>query len=147
MPSRTTKTAAPDDDICRDDDCPREDLHRRHRVARLPKPRVPRSISRTPPWQRHFPTILRESVLTAVSPHEPRLFHEIFMLVLADYGVCEERTVYRHLHALVQRGEIRRLAVGDRASRTGAYIRVRGIADAAAQTLSEHAASRTADTK
>ncbi len=62
------------------------------------------------PWQAQNANALRVMVLTAVSRTEPRNFQMILNDVRNNYGSCLERSVYRHLKALQEAGEIVRMS-------------------------------------
>jgi hypothetical protein len=108
----TIATNTPDPDVCRDDRCPREDLHPPHKIrgvrAERPKQRRRRSLQ---VWEIASPAILHEIVYASVSATLARPFSAVYRLVTADYGTCDERTVHRHLRLLRDEGKVVRVEV------------------------------------
>lgn len=62
------------------------------------------------PWQAQNANALRALVYEAVSRTEPRTFQMILNDVRNNYGSCLDRSVYRHLKALQEGGEVVRLS-------------------------------------
>ena len=105
--------------ICRDENCPhardREGIHLAHHVRKRSDP-----VFGPDPWRQQCSSALRESVLSAVSVAEPRIFTTILQLVENDYGSVLGRSVHRHLKFWRECGEILRL---DFPGRRYAYLR------------------------
>lgn len=96
-------------EICRDDDCVIEELHTtkqcRH-LARVREPAKPIRASSRPAWKIDDPAGLSEAVMRAVPPGLPTHFSAIADGVRNDYGSVHERTIYRHIRKVVERGEL-----------------------------------------
>lgn len=114
---------------CRDEMCPRMDLHRAHamdegedfrreRVKTEVRGRASRS-SRLP-WKRPCPKALDHSIVKAVSETYPKHISAIVADVRDDYGTIGSsesslhRHVQRHLARLVEHGHILRVDLGQR---------------------------------
>lgn len=109
--------------VCRDENCDRVDVHRKHLIAkhRPPKPHH-RPKTTKPLWLSHDPKALTGAVARATSKAYPTVFTEIVHRVHNDYGSCTERTIYRHLAKLIERGQLIKLDLG---LTFAAYIRPR----------------------
>ena len=136
--------------ICRDDNCDRLDVHPPHLVLNKGRKIVPHHRPnglQRPLWQRDDPRGLTGAVARATSKSYPMLFSHIVRDVRDDYGPCTERTVYRHLRKLVQRGHVIKL---DLQLAFAAYIRPRsrlladpeGLRDYMLGTLELHPATK-----
>ena len=108
--------------ICRDDDCMISSIHARHPVLKKRQPQVHHrpSTSQKPLWQRDDPKALTGAVARATSKAYPVTVTAILRDVVDDYGPCHERTVYRHIKKLVERGQLIKLDLG---LQIHAYIR------------------------
>ena len=102
------------DEICRDDNCDRLDVHPKHEINVRTNPRVHHrpSIAVTPLWERDDPKAMMGAVARACSKAYPMHPAAIVREVRDDYGRCSERTVYRYLAKLVHRGQLVKLDVG-----------------------------------
>lgn len=76
-----------------------------HRATRT---RATRHVGK--PWQAQSASALHAAVYQAVSRTEPRNFQMILNAVRNDYGSCLDRSVYRHLKALQEEGQVVRLS-------------------------------------
>lgn len=140
------------DQICRDDDCNRPGVHLKHPVLSrgrtvkvhhrpdpttvqlaLPSDAKPPPDSKRAAWKRDDPKGLTEAVARATSRAYPTHIAAIYRDVQDDYGECTERTVYRHVKKLVERGHLIKLDVG---LSFAAYIRPKS------RLLKDHAAIR-----
>lgn len=98
--------------ICRDDDCIIVEMHHRHRVVATPQPHSRADLTVTPPWKRDDPDALAEAVVRACSEAYPKHFSAIARDVRDDYGACTDRTVYRYLRKVIDRGLLIKLDLG-----------------------------------
>jgi len=97
--------------ICRDEACRIVGVHRKHLVAKHAPPKPHHRPTKKPAWEQHDPKALRGAVARATSKAEPKRFAEIARDVRDDYGNCTDRSIYRHLRRLVERGHIRKFDV------------------------------------
>lgn len=96
---------------CRDEQCEIVELHEEHDVV------VQRKVERAPSegralWKRSAPKALDRSIMKQTSKYWATHFGEMLRGVRDDYGECEERTVYRRVKRLVERGNLIKLEVG-----------------------------------
>lgn len=100
-------------EVCRDENCHRRDLHRPHLVETRPPPTLHHrpNPNKKPLWQRNDPKGLTGAVARAVDK-TPKRFIEIVRDVRDDYGNVTERSVYRHVKKLVERGHLIKLDLG-----------------------------------
>ena len=101
-----------DAQVCRDEECEIEGVHtlslcRKNRHGGVLQPPV--KVSKRPAWLKDDPDGLQESVRRAVPKTLPTNFSAIVDKVVNDYGNVTERTVYRHVRKLVERGELLKL--------------------------------------
>ena len=101
-----------DAEVCRSDECEIEGIHTRSlcrtdRHGGVLQPPV--AISKRPAWLKDDPEGLQESVRRAVPKTLPTNFSAIVDKVTNDYGAVTERTIYRHVKKLVERGELLKL--------------------------------------
>lgn len=101
-----------DAQVCRNEECEIEEVHtislcRKDRRGGVLQP--PLKISKRPAWLKDDPEGLQESVRRAVPKTLPTNFSAIVDKVTNDYGNVTERTVYRHVRRLVERGELLKL--------------------------------------
>lgn len=79
------------------------------------------------PWERELPRppskgqVVRSIVLDHILWHEMRPVPLIHQFVVDDYGVITCRSIYRHIKALVEEGQIRK--VQDDSEDTFGYVR------------------------
>lgn len=109
-------------EICRDERCSRAGIHRKHLIKTVHEPRAhhrPDPNAR-PLWKRPDPNGLINSIARATSKAYPMWFSAIAREVRDDYGNVDERTIYRYLKVLVDRGHILKLDLG---LQLAAYIR------------------------
>lgn len=101
-------------EICVDDACKRIDIHRKHLVMRHEPPRAHHrpDPNKKPLWQRNDPNGLTGAVARATSKSQPKVISEIIRDVRDDYGEVTERSVYRHVKKLVERGHLIKLDLG-----------------------------------
>lgn len=100
--------------ICRDETCSVAGVHTVSfctRSTRLDERAHHRPLKPggKPPWKRDDPSGLMNSVARATSKHRPTHFSAIVNEVVNDYGTVSERTVYRYLKKLVERGQVIKL--------------------------------------
>jgi hypothetical protein len=99
--------------VCRDEDCTIVGVHRKHLVRhRELKPHHRAATGARPLWKKDDPTALTGAVARATSRAFPTHFAAIHRDVQDDYGPCSERSVYRHLAKLVERGHLLKLDLG-----------------------------------
>lgn len=96
--------------ICRDDDCDRKGIHPVHEVVR--KPQVHRRPGKLAPWKQPDADGLLSSVMKATSVHKPRWFQEISTDVRDDFGSVTDRSIWRAIAKLVERGHLLKLELG-----------------------------------
>jgi hypothetical protein len=103
--------------ICRDDDCElnEDGIHPKHSQRRKRPPEVhhrPKPGGVLKIWQYADPPGVAESVEKATSADRPKVIWEIVRDVQDDYGSVTERTIYRHVRALVDAGRLIKLGNG-----------------------------------
>lgn len=101
-----------DAEVCRSEECEIEEEHTRSlcragRHGGVLQPPV--KVSKRPVWLKDDPEGLQESVRRAVPKTLPTNFSAIVDKVTNDYGSVTERTIYRHVRRLVERGELLKL--------------------------------------
>jgi hypothetical protein len=100
-------------DVCRDEKCPREEIHRAHAPIQRARHR----------W--HFEVTKRglilEATLAAVNDRLLKSFQQVFHTVIDDYGSLKPRTIYRALAEL----QVRRLVA--MVVPSGSIDKLRGI--------------------
>ena len=101
-------------EICRDDNCEIMGVHGHHEVLTQER-EAPRKSG-----AQHDPKALLGSIAKATSKAYPMNFSAIVREVVDDYGTCSERTIYRYLRKLIDRGQILKLDLG---LSVDAYIR------------------------
>lgn len=99
-------------DICRAEGCERVDLHAKHAVPAIKTDRPPARYRARPVWTQADPRALARSICKATSKRVPTHFSAIASYVRNDYGQVTDRTVYRGLAKLVDRGCVLKLDVG-----------------------------------
>lgn len=110
-----------DSEICRDDRCMRLDVHKKHwKREWAPQASSRKTSSKKLPWQQDDPRALVGAVARATSRAYPMCFSAIAANVRDDYGQVHDRTIYRHLRTLVDRGHLIKL---DLRLPMAAYIR------------------------
>jgi hypothetical protein len=101
--------------ICRDEACEIEGLHAKHELHELGVHASPTAHHRPkakPPWQQPDPDGLLKSILDANSEIRPKWFQEIAPDVRDDFGNVTDRSIWRGLKKLVERGQLLRLDLG-----------------------------------
>ncbi len=101
--------------ICRDDACEVDGLHRRGRMCKRSENHAPRAHHRPlakPVWQQPDPDGVLESIKKAVPEIRPVWFQQVSSDVRNDFGDVGDRTIWRGLKKLVERGELLRLDLG-----------------------------------
>lgn len=104
-------TAWDPSEVCRDENCRRADVHRKHLVAERPPPQ-PHHRPGKQVWRYSDPRALTGAVARAASKSQPKIFREIVRDVRDDYGQVSERSVHRHINKLVERGQLIKLDLG-----------------------------------
>lgn len=124
--------------ICRDERCDRNDVHEAHVIeTKQKKERAPSGGREL--WKRSAPKALDHSIMKATSRYKATHFGEILREVRADYGECEERTVYRRMKRLVERGNLIKVDLG---LAFAAYLRPKSKLLSDIGWLAEHMADR-----
>jgi hypothetical protein len=100
-------------EICRDDQCTRRDVHRKHLVAGHAPPKAHHrpDPNKKPLWQRNDPRGLTGAVARATSK-TPKVIAEIIRDVRDDYGSVSDRSIYRHVKKLLERGQLIKVDIG-----------------------------------
>jgi len=90
--------------ICRDDRCPREEIHPEHPIA--DSVRDPFYDAVYPHRREQHGETLREIIYAHVPARYCKPFQDLYTDVLADYGFVNTRAVYRALKVLLGRSQI-----------------------------------------
>jgi hypothetical protein len=99
------------DEICRDEDCEIVGVHPKHRRARR-QPQAHHRPKPDAPWKRSDRHALLTSIMKSTSGRVPKWFQEIAPDVRDDYGNVTDRTIWRGIKTLVERGHLLKLDLG-----------------------------------
>lgn len=113
--------------LCRDERCTIKAVHLNHEIIetrmqreqryeqlgwrRDPLERIIRIQERKTSWRAaHCGHALQSAIIHATSRRRVKIFAEVYQNVLDDYGTVTDRSVYRHIDQLLDRGRIVRVS-------------------------------------